>query len=257
MNPFQDLRDIVIAELDALALEGVLPAGLDTTRAAVEPPRNPAHGDVATNSAMVLAKPAGMKPRELAEALAARLGARDLVTEAVVAGPGFINLRIAAKFWHDCLAGVLRAGAGYGQSDLGAGQKVNIEYVSVNPTGPLHVGHARGAVFGDALSTLLEKVGYDVTREYYINDLGSQIDTLARSATRRYGEALGVIEVDESAYEGLYHGDYLVPVGQKAADQQGDKWWNAPEALMSRALPPISIGSWRARAASAVVGVGS
>ena len=155
MNPFKDLRDLVIAELDALARDGALPAGLDTARVAVEPPRDSAHGDVATNAAMVLAKPAGMKPRDLAEALAERLRACDLVIEAAVAGPGFINLRIAEGFWHDCLAGALRAGAGYGRSDLGAGVKVNVEYVSVNPTGPLHVGHARGAVYGDALAALL------------------------------------------------------------------------------------------------------
>jgi len=233
MNPFQDLRDIVIAELDALARDGVLPGGLDTTRAAVEPPRDPDHGDVATNAAMVLAKPAGMKPRELAEALAARLGARDLVTEAVVAGPGFINLRIAAEFWHDCLAGMLRAGADYGRSELGAGVKVNVEYVSVNPTGPLHVGHARGAVFGDALAALLERAGFEVTREYYINDAGAQVDKLAYAAYWRYLDALGDT-ISEEVIEGFladtdleYRGEYLVPVGEALAKKFGPKFVNA------------------------------
>ena len=228
MNPFKDLRELVIAELDALAREGVLPSGLDTTRAAVEPPRDPAHGDVATNAAMVLAKSAGMKPRALAEALAERLGARDLVTEAAVAGPGFINLRIAAAFWHDCLAGILRAGADYGRSDLGAGVKVNVEYVSVNPTGPLHVGHARGAVYGDALAALLERAGFEVTREYYINDAGAQVDALARSTHLRYREALGE-SIEAAAFEGLYPGDYLRQVGADLAARDGDKWLGADE----------------------------
>ncbi len=228
MNPFQDLRDIVIAELDALARDGVLPGGLDTTRAAVEPPRDAAHGDVATNAAMVLAKPAGLKPRALAEALAARLGARDLVTEAVVAGPGFINLRIAAEFWHDCLAGILRNGADYGRSEMGAGVKVNVEYVSVNPTGPLHVGHARGAGFGDALAALLERAGFEVTREYYINDAGAQVDALARSTHLRYREALGE-NIDDAAFDGLYPGDYLKEVGAALAARDGDRWLGAGE----------------------------
>jgi arginyl-tRNA synthetase len=203
MNPFQDLRDIVIAELDGLMRDGVLPGGLDSARVSVEPPRDPAHGEVATNAAMVLAKPAGMKPRALAEALAERLGALELITEVEVAGPGFINLRIAAAFWQDCLAGVLRAGADYGRSELGAGVEVNVEYVSVNPTGPLHVGHARGAVYGDALAALLERAGFEVTREYYINDAGAQIDALGRSTYLRYREALGE-SIDEAAFEGLY-----------------------------------------------------
>jgi arginyl-tRNA synthetase len=228
MNPFKDLRDLVIAELDALARDGALPAGLDTARVAVEPPRDSAHGDVATNAAMVLAKPAGMKPRDLAEALAERLRACDLVIEAAVAGPGFINLRIAEGFWHDCLAGALRAGAGYGRSELGAGVKVNVEYVSVNPTGPLHVGHARGAVYGDALAALLERVGFEVTREYYINDSGAQVDALARSTYLRYREALGET-IDEAAFEGLYPGDYLKQVGAAIAARDGDRWLGANE----------------------------
>jgi arginyl-tRNA synthetase len=228
MNPFKDLKDMVVAELEALARDGVLPAGLDPARVAVEPPRDPAHGDVATNAAMVLAKAAGMKPRDLAEALAGRLGARDLVSEAAVAGPGFINLRLEPGFWHDCLAGILRAGADYGRSDLGAGVKVNVEYVSVNPTGPLHVGHARGAVIGDALAALFEKVGYEVTREYYINDAGAQVDTLARSTYLRYREALGE-SIDDAAFEGLYPGDYLKEVGAALAARDGDRWLGAGE----------------------------
>ncbi|MCH6588721.1 MAG: arginine--tRNA ligase, partial [Proteobacteria bacterium] len=233
MNPFKDLKDMVVAELEALARDGVLPAGLDIARVAVEPPRDPAHGDVATNAAMVLAKAAGLKPRDLAETLAARLGARDLVSEAAVAGPGFINLRIAAGFWHDCLAGILRAGADYGRSDLGAGVKVNVEYVSVNPTGPLHVGHARGAVFGDALAALFEKVGYEVTREYYINDAGAQVDKLAYAAYWRYLDALGDT-ISEAVVEGFladtdleYRGEYLVPVGEALAKKFGTKFVDA------------------------------
>ena len=228
MNPFRDLRDIVIAEIDALSRDGVLPSGLDTTRAAVEPPRDPAHGDVATNAAMVLAKPAGMKPRAIAEALAERLGAREPITEVAVAGPGFINLRIADGFWHGCLAGILRAGADYGRSDLGAGVNVNVEYVSVNPTGPLHVGHARGAVYGDALAALLERAGFEVTREYYINDAGAQVDALARSTYLRYREALGE-SLEPAAFEGLYPGDYLRQVGAALAARDGDRWLGTGE----------------------------
>ena len=228
MNPFKDLKDMVVAELEALARDGVLPAGLDLARVAVEPPRDPAHGDVATNAAMVLAKPAGMKPRDLAAALAARLGARDLVTEAAVAGPGFINLRLEPGFWHDCLAGMLRAGADYGRSDLGAGRKVNVEYVSTNPTGPLHVGHARGAVVGDALAALFEKVGYDVTREFYINDAGAQLEALARSVYYRYREALKA--EPNPIPEGFYPGEYLIAVGQDLKKMDGAKWLDAEEA---------------------------
>ncbi len=228
MNPFKDLKDVVVAEIEALARDGVLPAGLDTARVAVEPPRDPAHGDVATNAAMVLAKPAGMKPRDLAEALAARLGARDRVSEAAVAGPGFINLRLEPGFWHGCLAGMLRAGADYGRSDLGAGRKVNVEYVSTNPTGPLHVGHARGAVVGDVLAALFEKVGYDVTREYYINDAGAQLEALARSVYYRYREALKA--EPNPIPEGFYPGEYLIAVGEDLKKTDGAKWLGVDEA---------------------------
>ncbi|MHA1151382.1 MAG: arginine--tRNA ligase [Alphaproteobacteria bacterium] len=242
MNPFRDLRDLVIAELDALSRDGVLPGGLDTTRVAVDPPRDAAHGDVATNAAMVLAKPAGMKPRAIAEALAERLGALDQVTEVAVAGPGFINLRIADGFWHDCLAGILRTGADYGRSDLGAGVTVNVEYVSVNPTGPLHVGHARGAVYGDALAALLERAGFEVTREYYINDAGAQVDTLARSTFLRYREALGD-SIEVAAFEGLYPGDYLKEVGAALAARDGDRWLGATEDEWLGPLRDFSISA--------------
>ena len=229
MNIFNEFKDKIQIIVEEMSNASTLPAGLDTSAITVEPPRDASHGDLASNVALVLAKQAGAKPRDIADAIGERLAANQEVEAVEVAGPGFINLRLADSFWHDRLGEVLAAGAGYGQSDLGAGRKVNVEYVSVNPTGPLHVGHARGAVFGDALSALLEKAGYDVTREYYINDLGSQIDTLARSTIRRYGEALGKIEPDESAYEGLYPGDYLVPVGRKVADEQGEKLWHAPD----------------------------
>jgi arginyl-tRNA synthetase len=230
MNIFNDFRDEIRVIIEQMSDASALPTGLDTSAVTVEPPRDPAHGDLASNVALVLAKQAGAKPRQIADAVAQRLADNPAVETVEIAGPGFINLRLTDGFWHDRLGEVLAAGPGYGQSNLGAGRKINVEYVSVNPTGPLHVGHARGAVYGDALSALLEKAGYDVTREYYINDLGTQIDILARSAIRRYGEALGLVEPDESAYEGLYPGDYLVAVGRKVADEHGDAWWNRPDS---------------------------
>ncbi|MBT7362105.1 MAG: arginine--tRNA ligase, partial [Rhodospirillaceae bacterium] len=191
-------------------------------------PRDASHGDLATNAAMVLAKPAGLKPRDLAETLAERLRARDSVETVEVAGPGFINLRLNDEYWRDLLRDILAAGVAYGESDLGQGRPVNIEYVSANPTGPLHVGHARGAVVGDVLASLLAKAGYAVTREYYINDAGSQVDVLARSAYLRYREALGDDIGDIP--EGLYPGDYLVPVGAALAARDGDKWQASDES---------------------------
>jgi arginyl-tRNA synthetase len=228
MNPFKEFRDVIVAELEELTRAGSLPVGLDFARVSAEPPRDAAHGDIATNAAMVLAKPAGKKPRELAEALAARLGARNEVTEAMVAGPGFINLRLDAGFWHGCLADILRAGTDYGQSDLGAGRRVNVEYVSTNPTGPLHVGHARGAVVGDALAALLAKVGYDVTREYYINDAGAQLQALARSVYYRYREALNA--EPNPVPDGFYPGEYLIAVGADLKKTDGAKWLDVEEA---------------------------
>ena len=229
MNLYKHFRAIVVTELEALAAAGELPAGLDSGRVTVEPPREAAHGDLSTNAAMVLAKPAGLKPRALAELLVARLASVDGVTGAEIAGPGFINLRLEARLWHERVLDVLREGARYGESGLGAGRKVNVEYVSANPTGPLTVGHARGAVVGDALAALLEKVGYEVTREYYINDAGTQVDVLARSTHLRYREALGeeIGEIPSGAYPGLY----LKAVGAALAARDGERWRDEPEEV--------------------------
>jgi arginyl-tRNA synthetase len=218
MNLFTDIRALVIASLDRLAAEGVLPAGLDTAAVAVEPPRDAGHGDMATNAAMVLAKPAGIAPRAIADALAPVLAEDPRIAEASVAGPGFLNLRLAPAVWQGVVRAVLSA-PGYGRSEIGAGRRVNVEFVSANPTGPLHVGHTRGAVFGDALAALLEYAGWDVTREYYINDGGAQVDVLARSAYERYREACGM---SPEIAEGLYPGDYLVPVGEALKAKYGD-----------------------------------
>ncbi|ASR50413.1 arginine--tRNA ligase [Blastomonas fulva] len=213
--------------LDALEASGFLPAGLNRGALTVEPPRDPAHGDLATNAAMVLAKPAGTNPRALAEAISAELGKVDEVTAVEIAGPGFLNLRLAPSAWIEELHAIAAAGADYGRSEQGKGITVNIEYVSANPTGPMHMGHCRGAVVGDALATLLEYSGYKVIREYYVNDAGGQVDTLARSVHLRYREALGeTIEIPE----GLYPGDYLIPLGQKLAAEFGDRYAAAPEA---------------------------
>jgi arginyl-tRNA synthetase len=228
MNLFQHFQAEVTRQIDALVAEGALPAGLDTSRLTVEPPRDTSHGDITTNAAMVLAKPAGMKPRDIADKLTARLGALPEVTGTEVAGPGFINMRLADGFWCARLREILETGTAYGDSEFGkAAGKVNVEYVSANPTGPLHVAHARGAVVGDVLARLLKKAGYDVTTEYYINDAGAQVETLARSAYLRYREALG--ETVDEIPEGMYPGEYLIPVGQALAEADGDKWLNADE----------------------------
>ena len=205
----------------------VVAAGIDMSRVVVEPPRDPAHGDMATNAAMVLAREARKKPRDLAEQIAARLRADDLIASVDVAGPGFINLALKPSAWSDALRTVLRESSSYGRSAIGAGEKVNVEYVSANPTGPMHVGHGRGAVFGDALANLLIFAGYDV-REYYVNDAGAQVDVLARSAYLRYREALGE-DIGEIP-EGLYPGGYLKPVGQELAAAYGEKLLKMPEA---------------------------
>jgi len=226
-NIFAAVLDKVRAANDALVADGVLPAGIDQSRVVVEPPRESAHGDMATNAAMVLAKDAGAKPRALAEAIAAKLRGDDLVAKAEVAGPGFINLTLKPAAWIDALRAVLAAGPDYGRSAVGQGTRVNVEYVSANPTGPMHVGHVRGAVFGDALANLLAGTGYAVTREFYINDAGAQIETLACSAYLRYREALG--ETIGEIPEGLYPGDYLVPVGQALARQYGPGLRDKPE----------------------------
>ncbi len=204
-----------------------LGAGADLSRVVVEPPKDPTHGDMATNAAMVLAKEARTKPRELAEKIAGRLRTDEVIASVDVAGPGFINLTLKPSVWADTLRAVLREGSSYGQSAIGAGEKVNVEYVSANPTGPMHVGHCRGAVFGDALASLLQFAGFDVTREYYINDAGAQVDVLARSAFLRYREALG--ENIGEIPEGLYPGDYLKPVGQALSAEYGDKLLTMPE----------------------------
>jgi len=225
---FSRFSDHINAALDALVAQGALPAGLDRGAISVEPPRDPSHGDVATNAAMVLAKPAGTNPRALAEQLVQQLGALDEVVEANVAGPGFINLRLADESWRAELALVHAQREDYGRSATGAGRRVNVEYVSANPTGPMHVGHCRGAVVGDALAALLEYVGHRVTREYYVNDAGAQVDVLARSAHLRYREALG--EAIGTIPEGLYPGDYLKPVGESLAAEYGDRFVTAPES---------------------------
>jgi len=227
MNLFNDIRALVIDCLGAMAAEGVLPAGLETAAVTVEPPRDAAHGDMATNAAMVLAKPAGQQPRAIAEALATRLAADPRVASAEVAGPGFLNLRLEPQAWQGVVAAALVAGPDFGRTAIGAAEKINVEFVSANPTGPMHVGHTRGAVVGDALSNLLAFAGWDVTREYYINDGGAQVDVLARSAYERYREAHGL---SPEIAEGLYPGDYLIPVGEALKEKFGDRFLNAPEA---------------------------
>ena len=227
MNLFGYFQAAVRDELSAMMFAGELPAGLDLSRVTAEPPRDATRGDVATNAAMVIAKPAGIPPKVLAENLARRLAKQADVESAEVAGPGFINLRLKEAFWPKIIESTLVLGDAYGHSDLGKNKKTNVEYVSANPTGPLHVGHCRGAVFGDALAALLEATGHDVTREYYINDAGAQVDTIARSAYLRYLEALGQ-DVGEIP-AGLYPGDYLKPVGQALADECGDKLQKVPE----------------------------
>ncbi|MGR3519299.1 MAG: arginine--tRNA ligase [Roseovarius sp.] len=228
MNLFDDIRGLVLDTLRGLQAEGALPASLDLGNVTVEPPRDPAHGDMATNAAMVLAKPAGMKPRDIAIVLAEHLAADARIDSAEVAGPGFLNLRLAPAVWHDVLRGALRQGADFGRATLGQGRRVNVEYVSANPTGPLHVGHTRGAVFGDALASLMDFAGYDVTREYYINDGGAQVDVLARSVYLRYLEAHGQ---DVAFADGTYPGDYLIEVGRALKDKVGAAYVDEPEAV--------------------------
>jgi arginyl-tRNA synthetase len=228
MNIYRHFSTVVQAILADLAASGGLPAGLDTARVAVEAPRDVTHGDLATNAAMVLSKPAGMKPRDLAELLVPRLTAHPDIIGAEIAGPGFINLRLAEAFWRDRLRDVLIAGPAYGESDEGKGKRVNVEYVSANPTGPLTAGHARGAVVGDAIASLLAKTGHEVCREYYINDAGAQVDVLARSTFLRYREALG--ETIAEIPPGFYPGEYLKAVGKALAARDGAKWRDLPEA---------------------------
>ena len=227
-NIFAEMLARVRRANDALIAAGALPAGIDLARVSIEPPRDPSHGDMATNAAMVLAKDAGRKPRELADAIAATLRTDELVDKVDVAGPGFINLTLKPAAWIDALRNAIKRGAQYGRSDVGASVAVNVEYVSANPTGPMHVGHCRGAVFGDALASLLAFAGFEVTREYYINDAGAQVDVLARSAYLRYREALG--QDIGTIPEGLYPGDYLKPVGAALAAEFGQALTAQPEA---------------------------
>ncbi|MBN8959940.1 MAG: arginine--tRNA ligase [Rhizobiales bacterium] len=227
-HPFANLLARVQGVCRALVAEGALPADINLTRVVVEPPKDASHGDMATNAAMVLAKEAKAKPRDLAEKIAAGLRADPLVASVDVAGPGFINMTLQPSVWTAALGDILDAGSRYGRSRIGNDHKVNVEYVSANPTGPMHVGHCRGAVFGDALASLLAFAGYDVTREYYINDAGAQVDVLGRSAYLRYREALG--ENIGEIPDGLYPGDYLKPVGEALAKQHGDALLKQPES---------------------------
>ena len=227
-NIYADMLERVRRANDALVAGGELPAGIDQSRVTVEPPRDPTHGDMATNAAMVLAKDAGKKPRDLADAIAEKLRTDPLVDSVAVAGPGFINLTLKPAAWVDALRTAVRLGSDYGRSDLGRGTPVNVEYVSANPTGPMHIGHCRGAVFGDALANLLAFSGFQVTREYYINDAGAQVDVLARSVFLRYREALG--EDIGSIPDGLYPGEYLKPVGEALAAENGPALKTEPES---------------------------
>jgi arginyl-tRNA synthetase len=227
MNLFTQMRAHVLDTLAAMTAEGQLPAGLDMTAVTVEPPRDAAHGDMATNAAMVLAKPSGRNPREIATELARRLADDPRIQTVEVAGPGFLNMRLVDGVWQGLVHEALVQGKDFGRSSMGRARRVNVEYVSANPTGPLHVGHTRGAVFGDALASLLSYAGYDVTREYYINDGGAQVDVLARSVYLRYLEARG----QEVAFvDGTYPGDYLIPVGQALAEAYGDDLVGKPES---------------------------
>jgi arginyl-tRNA synthetase len=227
MNAYAEVGSRVAAALEALKKDGVLPSDLALPAVEIETPRDPAHGDLACNAAMVLAKPARMKPRDIADALKGRLAADPDIASVEVAGPGFLNLRMQPEFWQRVVKTVLAEAESYGRSNIGAGERTNVEYVSANPTGPMHVGHCRGAVFGDALANLLAFVGYDVTREYYINDAGGQVDVLARSVFLRYREALG--EEIGAIPNGLYPGDYLKPVGEALASEHDKSLLDMPE----------------------------
>ena len=228
MSLYAQYSALLDGVLDDLVADGALPADLDRKNVTVEPPRDPSHGDLATNAAMVLAKAAGTNPRALAEAIKPKLEALPPVTSVEIAGPGFINLRLTPDAWRDELKTILREGDEYGLSTIGANERVNVEYVSANPTGPMHVGHCRGAVVGDSLARLLEAAGFRVTKEYYVNDAGAQVDTLARSLHLRYREALGE-DIGEIP-EGLYPGDYLKPIAATLAAEFGDRYATAPEA---------------------------
>lgn len=240
MDIFAFIRSQILDAIGMLRADGIVPDGLNLSAITAEPPRDASHGDVATNAAMVLAKPAGKNPRELAEALAEKLRELPEIATAEIAGPGFINLTLADAIWPELLSEILKDGVGYGNADIGQQAPINVEYVSANPTGPLHMGHARGAVIGDVLARLLQKAGYNVTKEYYVNDAGGQIATLARSAHLRYREALGEsIEIPE----GLYPGDYLIPIGNALADQYGAEYKDASEEEWMPIFRPFVLDS--------------
>jgi arginyl-tRNA synthetase len=241
MNPYRHFIGEIERALGAMQAAGELPSPLDFSGITAEPPRDPAHGDIATNAAMVLAKAARRKPRDIAEPLLARLRALPDIVDGTVAGPGFINLRLSDAFWRERLRDCLRAGLAYGDSDMGGGRKINVEYVSANPTGPLTVAHARGAVVGDALANLLSKAGYRVTKEYYINDAGAQVDILGQSAYLRYREALG--EDIPQIPAGLYPGDYLKEVGAALARRDGARWIDRPQADWLPAVRDFAIAT--------------
>ena len=226
MNLFTHVREILIDILHDLSTQGILPADTDFSQITVEPPKDSRHGDMATNAAMVLSKSVETKPRELAKIISESLSQNEIVLSVDIAGPGFINISFSEACWHSLLSSVLLNGINFGRSNIGSSKKVNVEFVSANPTGPLHVGHTRGAVFGDALASLLSYSGYEVTREYYINDGGAQVDVLARSVFLRYQEAFGKEVVFE---DGTYPGDYLIPIALKLKDKVGDAYLQKSE----------------------------
>src|SRR5213082_1314379 len=252
INIYGDFRRVLLTALDDLVTEGALPAGLDVARVAVEPPRDPANGDLATNAAMVLAGQVKQNPMVLAEKIAAALQGRELATgdyrgsgfSVDAVKPGFLNIRLDPAVWHAQLRAILDAGTAYGDSTVGQNERVNVEFVSANPTGPMHVGHGRGAVVGDALAALLAKAGFAVHREYYINDAGAQVDILARSLHLRYREALG--ETVAAIPEGLYPGDYLIETGRALAARDGKKWLDAPETQWLRPIGEFAVAAMMA-----------
>ncbi len=241
MNIFHFFKEAVLTVVQKLIQEGHLPEELDLSRVTVDPPKEAGHGDLATNVAMVLAKPSGKNPKALATLMLEPLRNLEDVNHVEIAGPGFINLTLKPDFWRRQLLDILQTGTAYGNSVLGAGEKINVEYVSANPTGPMHAGHGRNAVLGDAIASLLQKIGYNVYREYYVNDAGGQIDALARSVYLRYREALGHPIQDSDFQEGMYASDYLTPVGQDLARLKGDAWIGKPESVWMDEIRRFSV----------------
>lgn len=241
MNIFHFFKEAILTAVQELVQEGHLPEGLDLNRITVDPPKEAGHGDLATNAAMVLAKPAAKSPMAIATLMLEPLRQLENVSHVEIAGPGFINLTLKPDFWRQQLLHIVQNGTAYGNSLLGAGEKINVEYVSANPTGPMHAGHGRNAVLGDAIASLLQKIGYSVCREYYVNDAGGQIDALARSVYIRYREALGHTIKDSDFQEGMYGSDYLIPVGQDLARLKGDVWINKPESIWIEEIRRFSV----------------